>query len=235
MPSQTEFLFEIGLEREVVGITRFCIHPKEKVKAKTRIGGTKRFDFKKIQALQPDLIVGNKEENYREGIEELLKYYPVWMSDVSNLAQAYEMMLHLAELTGKSEQAGDLVEKIKQNFQALEQSLGKRVIYLIWKDPYMSVGGDTFIHAMLEKCGFENVVKEKKRYPVVGAGDIKNYHPDLILLSSEPYPFKEKHIAEFRTIFPDMDIALVDGEYFSWYGSRLQYTPAYFQKIKELL
>ncbi len=231
VPSQTEFLFDLGLEDHIVGITKFCIHPEEKCKGKARIGGTKKFNFEIIDSLHPDLIIGNKEENYQEGIEQLKLKYPVWMSDITTLEQALEMMQRLGTLLNKRGEAEEIISKIKNSFKRLAIPITKRALYFIWKEPYMSVGKDTFIDEMLHKCGLENVLKERSRYPVLSAEEIAALDPDIILLSSEPYPFQEKHVEEFLEICPHSQIAIVDGELFSWYGSRLQYSAAYFKEI----
>lgn len=231
VPSQTELLFDLGLDEEIVGVTKFCIHPKEKCKNKAKIGGTKKFDFSAIDALAPDLIIGNKEENYKEGIEILKASYPVWMSDIYDLRDAFEMIDSIGALVGKRMEAQKIVEDIGKGFEDFAPKIKKRALYLIWKDPYMSIGKHTFIHEMMLKCGFENVLGDMDRYPILTAEDIKALDPEVILLSSEPYPFKEKHRKEIQEILPFAQIALVDGEMFSWYGSRLQYVPAYFESI----
>lgn len=231
VPSQTELLFDLGLDEAIIGITKFCIHPKEKCKGKTKIGGTKKFNFSAIDALAPDLIIGNKEENYKEGIEALRESYPVWMSDIYDLKDAFEMIAGIGALVGKGKEASKIVREIEQGFANLSLKIKKRALYLIWQDPYMSVGKHTFIHEMMLKCGFENVLEDMDRYPMLTAEDIKALAPEVILLSSEPYPFEEKHRKEMQDIFPFAQIALVDGEMFSWYGSRLRYAPAYFESI----
>lgn len=231
VPSQTELLFDLGLDKEIVGVTKFCIHPKEKCKNKAKIGGTKKFNFPAIDALAPDLIIGNKEENYKEGIEILKTSYPVWMSDIYDLRDAFEMIDSIGALVGKRMEAQKIVEDIGKGFEDFAPKIKKRALYLIWKDPYMSIGKHTFIHEMMLKCGFENVLEDMDRYPILTAEDIKALDPEVILLSSEPYPFKEKHRKEIQEILPFAQIALVDGEMFSWYGSRLQYAPAYFESI----
>lgn len=231
VPSQTELLFDLGLDEEIVGITKFCIHPKEKCRTKTKIGGTKKFRFAAIDALAPDLIIGNKEENYKEGIETLKMSYPVWMSDIYGLQDAYDMIKGIGALVRKKEEALDIVSDIEKNFAALSPKMNKRALYLIWQDPFMGVGSDAFIHEMMQKCGLENVLADKTRYPALTAQDIEAMQPELILLSSEPYPFKEKHQKAFQEMFPFAKTILVDGEMFSWYGSRLRYAPAYFESI----
>ncbi len=229
VPSQTEFLYHLGLEEEVVGITKFCIHPKEWWKSKMRVGGTKNANFKRIEALKPDLIIGNKEENDQENILELKALAPVWMSDIKSLDDAFDMMMSLGEMTNKLDQAAQIVHQAKSNFKALKPiSPKKKTLYFIWKDPWMLAGHDTFITEMMRICGFRNCA-EGSRYPDFKIGD----YPDteLILLSSEPYPFKEKDKKELQAAYPEATILLVDGEMFSWYGSRLVLAPAYFSNL----
>jgi ABC-type Fe3+-hydroxamate transport system substrate-binding protein len=233
VPSQTELLFDLGLDDLVVGITKFCLHPAEKVRGKTRIGGTKNFHFDQIDALQPDLIIGNKEENYQEGILQLKAKYPVWMSDITNLAEAMEMMRQIGLITNTSELAHYLLQKILNSFQNVRSIRTIPTAYFIWREPYMSVGQDTFIHQMLNYCGFQNIFTNSFRYPLITPEQLRAANPQLILLSSEPYPFKEKHFREFQSICPNALIKLVDGELFSWYGSRLQYSAAYFEQLQK--
>jgi len=229
VPSQTEFLHALGLEEEVVGITKFCIHPKEWWKSKKRVGGTKNVDFEKVKALQPDLIIGNKEENDKENISRLESICPIWMSDISTLEDSYEMMLSLGELAGKSSEAKAIVDKIKEGFSQLKPIAAyPKVAYFIWKKPWMAAGSDTFIHQMLEKCGFQNAV-QSTRYPELQENDFPEV--DFVFLSSEPYPFKEQDVNEVEKLFPKAKIVIVDGEYFSWYGSRLLDAPTYFQQL----
>ncbi len=232
VPSQTELLYELGLRDEVVGITRFCIHPKEWLETKAKIGGTKRFNFDAVHALQPDLIIGNKEENYREGIEELQKHYPVWMSDIFNLECALNMMLQIGTITGKRVPAENLVATIRGKFKQLPQTIAKpRVAYFIWRKPYMVAAGNTFIDAMLQTIGFVNCFEGAARYPEITLAQLQQQQPDFIFLSSEPYSFKQHHISEFQDACPDAKVILTDGEMFSWYGSRLLYSPDYFMRL----
>lgn len=233
VPSQTELLFYLGLNEEVVGITKFCIHPENKFKATSKVGGTKQFDFDKIRSLQPDLIIANKEENDRVQVEALMDMCPVWISDVYNLESAVDMIDSVGELTGRSPVANQLSKKIKISFNNLKIPKSQlTVAYLIWREPFMVAGKNTFIDAMLSKCGLTNVFKED-RYPEVNVEMLVKPNPDVVLLSSEPYPFKEKHIAEIKRKLPSAIVKLVDGESFSWYGSRLLYAPAYFKKLSE--
>ena len=239
VPSQTELLFYLGLKDEVVGITKFCIHPNEMFRSKTRVGGTKKYDFDKIRALNPDLIIGNKEENDQEQIEQLMKLYPVWMSDIKTLPDAMEMISMLGTIIQKEDLAKKLVQNIENAFVDLKEfSPNKKVsvAYFIWKKPYMCAGKDTFIDEVLQHCGLENVLKNSNsRYPIIEMLDLKKYNPQLILLSSEPYPFKDNDINELQSVLPNTTIRIVDGEMFSWYGSRLLESSAYLKSLLNTL
>ena len=234
VPSQTELLFDLGLTIEIAGITKFCIHPKDKFKLTTKIGGTKKLDIEKIKSLKPDLIIGNKEENEQQQIEELMKHFPVWMSDIINLSDAAQMIEKVGELVNKKEEALTICYQIKNNFEQLEENLvgiaPKSTVYFIWKNPNMLAGKQTFISEMLPYCGLKNVL-ELNRYPEITNEALKTLNPEVVLLSSEPYPFKTKHIEEFKSIWPNAKIKLVDGEMFSWYGSRLLRAADYFKNL----
>jgi len=236
VPSQTELLFDLGLDTEIIGITKFCIHPEDKVKSKAKVGGTRQLNIDLIKKLQPGLVIGNKEENERDQIEELMRYFPVWMSDISNLGEALDMIGKVGEITDKGSDANVLSNKITQQFSNLTpdsyrgKQSGLKVAYFIWRKPYMVAGKGTFIDDMLQKCGLTNAF-DAERYPEVTAEQLIQIKPDVIFLSSEPYPFKEKHIAEFKTICPKATVKVVDGEMFSWYGSRLLQAPGYFMEL----
>ena len=232
VPSQTELLFDLGLDKEVVGITKFCVHPEEWLGMKQTVGGTKHFWFDRIDQLQPDLIIGNKEENYLEGIERLQTKYPVWISDVITFDDSLDMIRMISEITGKKEEGFSLVSKVNSSFEEIEHLQKKRALYLIWCNPWLGAAGQTFIHTMMEKAGFVNVLRERERYPELSIEDIRTLNPEVILLSSEPFPFKEEHAIEMKALLPNAEIKLVDGELFSWYGSRLIKAPAYFNKLR---
>lgn len=233
VPSQTELLFDLGLDDEVVGLTKFCVHPKEKWRSKPRIGGTKKVDFDKIAALQPDLIIGNKEENDRSQIEELARRYPVWMSDVVTLEDAFNMIKSVGEITGKIKLAVQLVENIRSAFQSpiTDYQSPISAAYLIWYRPWMAVAAETFIDNMLRVAGFQNIFSNKTRYPEITLEDLAETQPQAVLLSSEPFPFKEKHIEEIKQHCPKSVVRLVDGELFSWYGSRMLLAAPYFANL----
>lgn len=235
MPSQTELLFDLGLDEEIIGVTKFCVHPANKVKEKVKIGGTKVLNIDLIKELNPDLIIGNKEENEREQIEMLMQDFPVWMSDITNLDEALAMIKQVGEITGKLPEGSALADRISEQFNSLTiNQSGQRVGYFIWRKPNMVAGRGTFIDVMLGKCGFVNAFSTG-RYPEINNEEIFAARPDIILLSSEPYPFKEKHIREFESLLPHARVKLVDGEVFSWYGSRLLQAPAYFGELIRLI
>lgn len=225
VPSQTELLFDLGLDEEVVGITKFCIHPITKFASKAKIGGTKKLLIEKIRDLKPDLIIGNKEENTKAEIALLMDEFPVWMSDINTLEDAMIAIGQIGELVDRQPEAAYLNHLIHAGFTDLQKlalalQINQRVVYLIWKDPYMAAGKHTFIDDILRKIGLQNVV-EQSRYPEMDMVQLQAVNCELVLLSSEPYPFKEKHIVELQSALPHAKVMLVDGEMFSWYGSRL--------------
>jgi ABC-type Fe3+-hydroxamate transport system substrate-binding protein len=236
VPSQTELLFDLGLSEKIVGVTKFCIRPSEARTKATVIGGTKNFDFEKIATLKPDLIIGNKEENYQAGIEKLAADYPVWLSDISDLPEALDMIRRLGFVAGAKEKAELLAAEITNSFAALNTTTvpetTSAAAYFIWRKPYMVAAKGTFIDDMLQRAGFTNAFAEHTRYPEITAEQLAAAAPQRILLSSEPYPFAEKHIAEFQEICPTAKIEIVDGELFSWHGSRLRKSAAYFSSLR---
>lgn len=232
VPSQTELLQYLGLQEETVGITKFCIHPDEWYRNKIRVGGTKTVDIQKINQLQPDLVIANLEENVREQVEAIARDFPVWVTDVNNLDDALQMIVTIGQLTGKTTAAGDLAAAIAKNFSKPGTTSAIPVCYLIWKDPYMAAASGTFIDDMLERAGFRNVFAGRQRYPEISLAEIREAKPKIIFLSSEPYPFKDIHLAEFQELLPGTIPVLVDGEMFSWYGSRLLLAPAYFSELR---
>ncbi|MDF1671878.1 MAG: helical backbone metal receptor [Vicingaceae bacterium] len=236
VPSQTELLYDLGLDDKVVGITKFCIHPKEWFNTKIRVGGTKTVNFEKISELKPDLIIANKEENTQSEIEVLQKLYPVYTSDIFNLDDSLKMMEAIGEVTNTSKKATQIINQVKADFDSLKVSQNSMtVLYFIWQKPYMTIGSDTFINDMLSSCGFKNALTDKTRYPELTEEEIKDINPDLIFLSSEPFPFKEKHVKIFQETCPEAKVVLVDGEMFSWYGSRLTKAKQYFVDLIEKL
>lgn len=239
VPSQTELLFDLGLDKEIVGITKFCIHPIEKFATRAKVGGTKKLLIEKIKDLEPDLIIGNKEENTQGDIALLMEEFPVWMSDIHDLEEAMQAIQEIGGLVDRLPEAAYLNHLIHTGFidlqaLALQQNIHQSVAYLIWKDPYMVAGTHTFINDVLTKIGLTNVVKEA-RYPECSISQLVDYNPQLVFLSSEPYPFKQKHVDEMKTMLPNATIQLVDGEMCAWYGSRLVKAVGYLFQLQKSL
>jgi ABC-type Fe3+-hydroxamate transport system substrate-binding protein len=245
VPSQTELLYTLSQDYpttvpasspqssssfEVVGITKFCVHPTAWFREKPRIGGTKDIRPEKVDALRPDLIIANKEENDRDQVESLAARYPVWISDVRTLADALAMIRAVGELVIRPQQALALATAIEKSFSELPHTStpSRRTAYLIWRKPWMVAASGTFIDDMLQRCGLTNIFGGQDRYPIIDLASLAAAGCDLVLLSSEPYPFREQHITEIQTLLPHSSIRLVDGQLFSWYGSRLLQAPAYF-------
>lgn len=218
VPSITEYLIDLGVN--VVGRTKFCIHPDDKLEHIPIIGGTKNFRFSMIDQVQPDLIIGNKEENYQEGIKELEEDYPVWMTDIGSLSDTYEMMRAIGKCLNREQKAIELIALCEANIKKYHNTQSGSVLYLIWANPWMSAGRDTFINDVLSYVGYQNII-EQDRYPELTKEMLVQLNPNKILLSSEPFPFKAKHENELQSLLPDAELIHVDGEAFSWYGSRL--------------
>lgn len=235
VPSQTELLFDLGLEENVVGITKFCIHPLKWQQEKTIVGGTKNVDFETVDTLKPDLIIANKEENLKEDLEKLSKIAPVWVTDIQYLDEALRMILDVGALTKTELKAKSIVEKINNGFESISspQRNKTKVAYFIWRKPWMAAASETFIHDILSKLGFTNVFEKETRYPEFSLAELRVLEPDYLFLSSEPFPFKEKHAVEIRAQLPNCKIRFVDGEFFSWYGSRLVEATNYFKVFME--
>ena len=236
VPSQSELLWDLGLEKELVGITKFCIYPSAMYQSIQRIGGTKQVNREMILQLQPDLIIGNKEENTKEDIEYLRRYFPVWLSDVNDLEDAMRMMEQVAMMTNRVSQWEPLKARIEIAINGSYHLFkGLKVAYAIWHEPWMFVGHSTYIDAVLRHLGMVNVLGHLSRYPLLSIEELTAYTPDLILLSEEPFPFKEAHAREVRTLFPNTKVVCFSGEPFSWYGSRMQFLYNDLLPLKQLI
>lgn len=237
VPSQTELLARLGLDDEVAGITRFCVRPEGWRSEKTIVGGTKQVDVETVRGLDPDLILANHEENTAEDVAALDEVAPVFVTEVKTVEEALDMIRTVGTLTDTSDQTSTLVGKIISRFEALPDFSPLRAAYLIWREPYMTVGGDTFIHDVMQWGGFENVYGEQRRYPEVTPGVLAENDLEVVLCSSEPFPFhkKDKFTADLEDALPDTPVEIVDGQPFSWYGPRLLDTPAYLRDLRERL
>jgi len=234
VPSISEYLWDLNLREELVGITKFCIKPAEMYDRIEKIGGTKSIHIDKIRTLQPDLIIANKEENTKEQIDVLSNEFPVWVSDVNTMNEALEMMRLLGELCNRKTEAIQLVQETENGLHTCKDLFAKNsCVYLMWNEPYMAAASNTFINSVLNYTGFVNVLQDRERYPVVALNEIKLLQPEYCLLSSEPFPFKDKHVNLLQHELKSCKVVLVDGEMFSWYGSHLLTLPLYLNKLKK--
>ena len=225
VPSLTELLCDLGLADQLVGRTGFCIHPKATVRAIPKLGGTKDVDVAALRELAPTHVVLNIDENRRELSEELATFvdhiivtHPLGPTDNRTLFKLFGTLFRRAEA------AQELVQQFNAataRLAAIDDKPHQRVLYLIWRDPWMTVTAETYIAKMLELINWHTVpASAAARYPAI---ELKAFagRVDRVLLSSEPYAFRAKHIAEVSAEFgPDVDVSLVDGEMLSWYGSR---------------
>jgi ABC-type Fe3+-hydroxamate transport system substrate-binding protein len=239
VPSQTELLYDLGLEDSIVGITKFCVHPVHFKATKTIVGGTKNIKFDKIKALQPDIIICNKEENTKEIVEELSAICPVWVTDIYTVEDNVQMISDFGQLFNKRTEAQKWIDKINFSYQDFKQFIedkpNKKAAYFIWANPYMVAGNNTFINELLQLNRFENIYQEKEgRYPEIELKKIRlEGDPDYVFLSSEPFPFKDEHAFEIGCFTHHAKTVFVDGEMFSWYGSRLLKAFAYFKVLHD--
>jgi len=232
-PSQTATLVDLGVGERLVGRTHFCIHPEEAVQGLVAVGGTKKLKMERIHALKPDLIVAEKEENTKEMVEALDQDYPVFVTDVKDLATCLKMVEDLGEITGLPEAGRTIVSEIEAAMTEVKPLAEPvRCLYFIWRKPWMVAGHGTFIDDILQRCGLVNILGQE-RYPEVTPEQITALAPEIILLSSEPYPFAERHIGELRELLPHTRFHLVDGEAFSWYGSRMRGVTGYLNGLLE--
>jgi len=236
VPSQTELLYDLGLEENIVGITKFCVHPYHFKSTKKIIGGTKKVHFEKIRMLQPDIIIANKEENTKEIVEQLSKICPVWVTDIVTIEDNFKMISDFGQLFNKRTEAQKWIDKIEfahQDFiNFVKDKLVEKAAYFIWANPYMVAGNTTFINEMLCLNKYENIYKDKGRYPEIELKNIRlEGDPDFVFLSSEPFPFTDDHAFEIGRYTHHAKTVFVDGEMFSWYGSRLLKAFDYFKKL----
>ncbi len=235
VPSQSELLWDMGLRTELAGITKFCIHPPVLFKTVQRVGGTKQLHLDKIRALKPDLIIGNKEENERSQVEALQKEFNVWMSDIYSLEDAFDMMQKLSVIFDRPAFAQTVIPDLKRSLASVHNIFsGQRVAYFIWNKPYMLAAKNTFIDHMLHHLGLQNAAGQL-RYPEMDEAALQKINPDVCFLSSEPFPFKEKHVQELQAILPHSKIVIVDGEVFSWYGTRLLHLAEYARQLHQII
>jgi len=237
VPSQTELLYDLGLENSIVGVTKFCVHPSHLKKTKNIVGGTKSIHPDKIKALKPDIILCNKEENSKEIVEACTNIAPTHVSDIYNLNDSKELIETYGIFFSKTPEASNLIQKISFKQEAFETYIKEKTIfnvaYFIWRNPWMVAAKKTFIDHLLTVNRFQNVYEHLERYPEISVASLnKEVKIDFVLLSSEPYPFKKEHGLEIKKQIPSSKIIFVDGEMFSWYGSRLEKAFTYFKQLR---
>ena len=240
VPSQTELLYDLGQEDKIIGITKFCVHPYHFKSTKTKVGGTKKVHYEKIRLLEPDIIICNKEENTQEIVEKLSEICPVWVTNIITIEDNFQMISDFGQLFNCRTEAQKWNDKLAfalSDFKNFVSAIPvKKVAYFIWKNPYMVAGSDNFINELLKLNHFKNIYDTKGRYPEVELEKMKEEgSPDIVFLSSEPYPFKKDDGYEIGVFAPEAQTILVDGEMFSWYGSRLLKAFDYFKMLHQKL
>jgi iron complex transport system substrate-binding protein len=240
VPSQTELLCDLALENELVGITKFCVHPYHLKSTKTIVGGTKKVDFEKIKALNPDFILCNKEENSYDFLPELEKIAPTYFSDVTTIQSSVDLILRLGSIFNRRTEADNLAHKIAFKLSDFKQFIKdkpvRKVAYFIWAKPWMVVGNNTYVNEMLQLNKFENIYNHMSRYPKVEIDKIRyEGDPDVVILSSEPFPFKDEHALEIGNYTNRSITVFGDGEMFSWFGSRMLLAFDYFKELHKKL
>lgn len=237
VPSQTELLAHLELDDRVVGITRFCVHPSDWRERKTIVGGTKEVATERVAELGPDLVLANREENTPEDVAALADLAPVYVTDVPNVEGALAMIRAVGRLVDRTDAADALADAIEERFATLNPSPPIRAAYLIWRDPFMTVGRDTIIHDVMQRGGFTNVFGNRTRYPEIPLDALADAAPDVLLLPDEPFPFDQKprFSADLREALPNTPVHFVDGELFSWYGPRLLDTAAHLRMLRDAL
>ncbi len=228
VPSISEFLAHAGIGQRLVGVTKFCVHPQYLKKEATQIGGTKKVRISDLKLLSPDLVIANSEENELSDVQNIREFCSVWTSQIKDEKDAFSMMNSLVKVLCLDYDVPSLAERYT-SFNSRQQE-EKSVLYLIWNNPYMTIGSDTYIHRMLEIAGYVNVCKDSLRYPILPVEKIIELNPAFVFLSSEPFPFKEEHKRAIQDLLPNAKIKLVDGEMFSWYGSRMALALDYFEE-----
>lgn len=236
VPSLTEMLVNLGLEESIIGITKFCIYPEHLLKEKEIVGGTKQIHLEKIKTLKPDFILCNKEENTKEIVEQVETISPTYVSDIFTIQDTLEVIKSIGKICNIEIAAAKMIDEIlfkKEKFtQLIKNDIPKKVAYFIWANPYMVVGNTNFIDHLLHLNGFINVYNIEERYPQIKLSNLKE--TDYVFLSSEPFPFKEKHKQEIQK-HTKAKILFVSGEAFSWYGSRLTKAFDYFTDLRKFI
>jgi ABC-type Fe3+-hydroxamate transport system substrate-binding protein len=252
VPSWTETLFHLGLtEAEIVGRTDYCIHPRSRVDNIERLGGPRDPNMARIFELDPTLVLMDQEENRKEDVRSIDTHWVpsrVFVTDPKTVNDALETVERFGVLFGAKGCARELIEDVRSLVAQVVRVSRGTVAYLVWQDPFIAASRETYIGDILEILGYKNVIgrgtvkdlspERSKSYPVVTVSLLVRLKPDAIFLSTEPFPFRKRHIGslraqllQFDSEYSDrIDIRIVNGEYFSWYGSRMIHAFRYFVK-----
>ena len=243
VPSITELVCDLGLEAQLVGRTGFCVHPRELVRRIPKVGGTKDVDLDKLRALRATHVILNVDENREEDARAIAGFVPELIV-THPLAPSENMALYrlIGGIFGREDRAEALCGEFEAAYAALQSAARRfppeRVLYLIWKNPWMTVSRDTYVSRMLALVKWETVPAQcSARYPEIQLDSGVLDGADPVLLASEPYPFRERHIAELRSdpLLAQKRIALIDGEMTAWYGSRAIEGLRYLRRFRERL
>jgi len=238
VPSITELLFDLGVEDTIVGITSYCVHPFHFLTTKKSIGGTKKVNIERVKELAPDLIICNKEENTPEMVAALSEIAPVYVSEVNTISDSLELIQQLGNILSCRTEAKNLVSKINfklDDFKLFMKDMPTRkAAYFIWAEPWMVAANNTFINEVLKLNKFDNIYQNLERYPTIPLEKIRfSGDPRVVLLPSEPFKFTDDHAFEIATYANRSMTVFADGEYFSWYGSRLLKAFDYFKQLQK--
>ncbi|MCK5538007.1 MAG: ABC transporter substrate-binding protein [Bacteroidales bacterium] len=231
VPSITELLYDLGMWQNIVARTKYCVHPKDILSEIIDVGGTKTIDIDRIVALRPDIVIANKEENNQAQIEALQKLVYVELTHIKSYAHALHFIEYCGQLFQQQNLSKSIVVDIRKKFDKIDFNPTKKLLYLIWRKPYMSITKSTYIHSILSQLGFDNIIADfDDNYPILESKSLKKLSPEIIFLPSEPYSFTKEHAADIAQFFPKAKIFFVDGEMFSWYGTRMLKAADYFME-----
>lgn len=223
VPSITELICELGLADQLVGRTGFCIHPKELLKKIPKVGGTKSVNLEKVRALRPTHVIVNVDENKKETADALAQFVPnVIVTHPLAPQDNLKLYRQIGEAFAKEREAGELCSRFEAAYREVQERKfpARNVLYLIWKNPWMTVSRDTYVSRKLGLFGLQTLPESADaRYPVISLEESWLRDVELVLLSSEPYRFQQKHLDEIANTLKK-PARLIDGEMTSWYGSR---------------
>lgn len=240
VPSLTELLVDLGLGGQLVGRTGFCVHPRAVVRRLPKIGGTKGFSIDRLRALAPTHVIVNIDENRRDEVSALDAFVPhVIVTHPLTVGDNLELYRLLGGVFDREAQASALAAGLEREWTALraqsERLPRQSVLYLIWQEPWLGVARDTYISHVLAAAGWDSLPSASAlRYPPVDLPQLAA-QAHLVLLSSEPYPFRERHRRLLGEQLPGVRVALIDGEMVSWYGSRAIRGLAYLRQLRTRL